>query len=151
MQIFKTGVGQYHWLIPGILILQLESNFQIPLSHSILELCFHPSGIFWEFSDFYQKFSLPGVDTVPSTFQDFYFENEIEFLKTDFTKSHFIIFMIFVNFWIAFQDTSIFSHSWSFRYFPRYRELIQVFHFSLSPYFFLSLPQTRSQPARFII
>jgi len=51
---------------------------------------------------FYQKFSLPGVDTDPSIFQDFYFENEIEFLETNFTKSHFIIFVIFVNFWIAF-------------------------------------------------
>ena len=36
---------------------------------------------------------------------DFYFENEIEFLKTDFTKNHFIIFMIFGNFWETFRIT----------------------------------------------
>ena len=50
--------------------------------------------------------------------------------------------MIFVNFWIAFRDASIFSHFWSFRYFPRYRELIQVFHFSIFPYFSLSSSNT---------
>jgi len=88
----------------------LESNFWIPLSYSFLKLHILPSGIFWDFSEFIKKSSLPGVDTVHSGFQDFYFENEVEFLKTDFTKSHFIIFMIFENFYKAFGDTPIFGH-----------------------------------------
>ena len=50
----------------------------------------------------YQKSGLPGVDTVHSGFPDFYFENGIEFLKTDFTKNLKIIFVIFENFWETF-------------------------------------------------
>ena len=98
----------------------------------------------------YQKSSLPGVDTVHSRLQDFYFENGIEFLKTDFTINRFIIFMIFVNFWKAFRDTLILGLFRRSRYFPRYREFIQLLHFSLFPFFSL-LPQTQVLPTGPII
>ena len=54
-------------------------------------------------------------------------------MKTDFTKNLYIIFIIFENFWEAFQVTLFFGLFWSFRCFPRYRNSIQIFfHFSLS-------------------
>ena len=111
-------------------------------SASFLKLYFLPSGIFWDFSDFIKKSGLPGVDTVHSGFQDFYFENEIEFLKTDFTKNLKIIFIIFENFWGAFQDTSFFGLFLSFRCFPRYRNSVRIFYFI----FFLSPCLTRDPP-----
>jgi len=116
----------------------------------LLRIIFSSFGHFLGNFRFYQKSSLPGVDTVHSRFQDFYFENGIEFLKTDSTKNRFIIFMIFVNFWKAFRDTSIFGPFRSSRYFPRYRETIQLFHFSLFPFFSLLL-QTRASPVGSII
>ena len=53
-------------------------------------------------------------------------------MKIDFTKNLYIIFIIFENFWEAFQAILFFGLFWSFRCFPRYRNSIQIFYSSFS-------------------
>jgi len=88
----------------------------------------------------YQNPANPVYTEIDGWLQDFYFENEIEFLKTGFTKNLFIIFMILENFWEAFQAMLFLDLFRSFRCFPRYRNNIQIFPTFLSP------RQTRDSP-----
>ena len=105
MKIFKTGVGQYRWPIPGFLIYKQFGITKSAFRHYFLKSYFLSKYIFRDLSDFIENPANPAYTEIDGWLYDFYLEKEIESLKTDFTKNYFIIFMIFEDFWEAFRTT----------------------------------------------
>ena len=134
MKIFKTGVGQFRLPIPRFLIYKRLGISKSAFRHYFLKSYFLSKYIFWDLSDFIENPANPAYTEIDGLPYDFYLENEIESLKTDFTKNHFIIFMILgifgklselLYFW-AFPELFVFSQL------PR--RLLHVFHFVFSPF-----------------
>jgi len=60
-------------------------------------------------------------------------------LKTDFTKNHFIIFVIFENFWETFRGISFLGFPGVFCIFPHTEDIAHTYHFVFSHFLSPSL------------